>query len=104
MYKRQRKIDGVMNEYIKVKSSESWISWEFKKWLTLWTWKERGSLCKIVANVLGSDIVVSEFKLQFSILFLTYTLGKGMNPLIQSPALGPKVPLLSFYKDYIGIK
>ena len=38
------------------------------------------------AKVLDCDFIVSEFELQFGylVLFLTYTLGKGMKPLIPS--------------------
>ena len=45
-----------------------------------------GSPCGLVANVLDSDIVVSEFELQplYYVHFRTYTLGKFINPFILS--------------------
>ena len=45
---------------------------------------EEGKSFDVVVNMLDSDIIVSEFKLQlcFYIHFWTNTLGKGMNPFI----------------------
>ena len=55
--------------------------------------------------MLDCDIVVSEFELQsrYNVHFLTYTLGKGMNPVI-AQAVSQIVPLMFFYKDGFGIK
>ena len=61
----------------------------------------------VVANVLDCDSVMSEFGLHSHsyLYFQTYTLGKGMNPLI-SPAIGwiLLLILLLFDKDGFGIK
>ena len=57
--------------------------------------------CAMVANVLDSDILVNEFKLQlcYYIHIRTNTLGKGIWTPLSSLTIGWIVPLLSFYKD-----
>ena len=59
----------------------------------------------VVANVLGYNIVVSEFKIQshYDVYFQTNTFRKGIKALNPS-AMGWIVPLVVFYKDGFGIK
>ena len=65
----------------------------------------RGSLRSVVANVLGSDIVVSEFEFQsyYYTHFLMNTFGKELISII-STTMNSIVPLQFFYLDCFGIK
>ena len=46
-----------------------------------------GNARGVVANVLKFDNVVNEFELPSGYYIQTHTLGKGMNPLISTPAI-----------------
>ena len=64
-----------------------------------------GSPYGVVANVLDSDLVVSEFEFQsrYYIHFRTSALEKGMNLLLH-PAMSWIISLPYFYNDDFGIK
>ena len=98
--KKQLCVEHTHNEGVKVKPSYKGFS--SKKDIPRSVGKSPRGL---VANVLGCDIVVSEFKLQsiYDVHFWTSTLTKGMNSLIPQ-AIGLIVKLLFFYKDGFGIK
>ena len=55
-----------------------------------------------MVKVLGCEIIVSKFKLNYYVQFQINTIGKGMNLLIL-PAMGQIVPLLVIYKDAFGL-
>ena len=59
----------------------------------------------VVANALGCDIFVSEFKLQscYDVHFRSYALGEGMNPRT-TQAMVSIVPLLFVDKNCFNIK
>ena len=59
----------------------------------------------VVANMMDSNITVSEFELQlrYYVHFRTNNIGKGVYPHIP-PAIGKTVVLLSYHKDGFGIK
>ena len=70
------------------------------------------SFCKwrstrgVMANVLDCDMVINEFKLQSRNYdhFQTRTIGEKHEPSLSLLAMGQIKPLLSLYKDCLGIK
>ena len=68
------------------------------------TWLKRKE--SVVASVLDSNIILSEFERQsrYYVHFQTSTLGKGMKPLIHPSTMGYIVTLLFFQKDGLCYK